>query len=271
MKKLLIFIATITTISSCSNDIDKEITTDVQVEANEIFEISLAIEESLRFALYSFDDFKNNGSTSILGCPLIEVSEEDMNVKLTFVAIETENCTTKKIERTGFIKLSYAGLESDNGLVALEYDDYKVRGKRLEGKRTFEEVVGLGNTRRISESFEDLVITDEDDNTSKVDGNYQYQVQYLNDSISTISSSGNLIGRNKTGRTIKMQQTSPRVYRKECLNEGIVIASSGIETWEISRTPSQSVAHTLTFSQGEACQSTASIRLNDGRVLNFNP
>ncbi|MCH7400618.1 hypothetical protein ACFOUP_11655 [Belliella kenyensis] len=271
MKKLFIFLISIFTTLSCSNDIDKEITTDLQVEANEIFEISLAIEESLRFALYSFEDYKTSGTTAIMGCPLIEWSDDDMSVKLTFVDIETGNCPTKKISRMGTIKLSFEGKSSDSELVTIEYDNYKVRKKTLEGKRTFYESSGIGSTRRVNESFEDLLIIDEDLNSSKISGNYQYQIQYLNDSISNINSNGILTGRNKTGRAIKMQQTAPRVYRKECLNEGLVIASSGIETWEMSRSTTHSVTHTLTFTQLENCESRASIRLNDGRVLNFTP
>jgi hypothetical protein len=75
LQKLLVPILMMLVISSCSTDIDKNITTDLQVEGNEIFNISFALEEAYFFAFQTFDNYMVADTLDIPGCPAITIDE----------------------------------------------------------------------------------------------------------------------------------------------------------------------------------------------------
>lgn len=146
----------------------------------------------------------------------------------------------------------------------LSYINYKIKGNRRFKKST-----SISSSNQWGESFDDLLLRDMFQNGTKITGSYDQRLKIINDTLISFSSSGSLEGRNITGRPLKMTQITPRQYRNICLEEGQVIASSGVETWEIFRTPTRSLAHTLTFSLDSACVSKASLQLSDGRLIIF--
>lgn len=278
MVKNLFFILLLVWATACSNDIDRNITTDLQVEGNEIFNVSLAIEETLFYAFLTLDQYRTAMNDTLTpndslptplvpGCPLIGIDETLKKVTLTFS--EQSNCASQKLKRTGKITLQFVTPNVLESNVLMEYDQYSISTTKIEGSRIFRQTRGAFPQDKRTEIFEDLLIIDEFGSSTKVSGNFEHQLSFQNGAFLEFMTSGNLEGRNLTGRKIKMTQGNPRIYKTECIKKGSVLPSMGLENWEIFRTPTQSLRHTLEYQQETACESKAVISLSDGRTLVF--
>ncbi|AFL82816.1 hypothetical protein Belba_0145 [Belliella baltica DSM 15883] len=254
-------------IYSCTNDIERNITTNLQAEANEIFQTSLALEESLSYVFLSFEDYQDAQTDTLPGCPTILIDEIDKKVELQFTV--NSNCPSQKLNRSGNLVLDFNTINLIDQEVLLSYDNYKIKAFEIIGNRRFTKSASISSSNLWQENFMDLLIVDEFQNSTKISGSYDHRLEIINDTLISFTSSGNLEGRNITGRPLKMTQITPRLYQNVCIEEGQVIASSGVETWEIFRTPTRSLAHTLTFSSDSACVSKASLQLSDGRLIVF--
>lgn len=254
-------------LAACFGDIDKNITTDLQVEGNEAFNISLVLDESMIFAFDSFEDYKNADTTSLLGCPNILIDETEKKVTLEFLG--NRQCVNENnLGRTGKIHLTFTSQSSFNSTV-MEYENYQVRQKKIEGKREFRRSRvsnGLNNTP-LTESFSDLLIRDENGSSSKISGNFEHRRISLNNTNTEIASTGSLEGRNITGRPIAMNRTQAKRFSLTCLKAGFIVPSAGAETWQITRHNNQATSHQLVFSNEAACVSIASMTLHDGRTI----
>ncbi|WP_373494485.1 hypothetical protein [Aquiflexum sp.] len=255
-------------ISSCSGDIDKVITTDLQAEGNEIFGVSLALEESLFFAFQTFEDFKKIDTIPLPGCPEIIVNEVEKKVTLEFSA-ESQCDTNKNLSRSGKINIKYINTNVLETITRIEYEDYKVKGYVIEGKRDFKQIRSLTNPNRRTESFENILIINETGSSTKLKGEAVFNLVYENQVLKEFTSSGSVEGRNITGRPIKMTQTSPKRYIVSCLKSGFVLPGQGTETWQIFRNETQAVSHNVVYEQETDCIKKMTITLQDGRVMVF--
>ncbi|MFD2037679.1 hypothetical protein ACFSKL_22990 [Belliella marina] len=265
MNRLFFPILTLIALWSCTNDIDKNITTNLQVEANEIFRTSLALEESLIYPFYSFEAFQNAPIDTFPGCPDLTVNEILKTVTLDFS--KKASCESQKIERIGKIILEFSNDEEQNETVTLRYEDYKINNAEIQGARTFTKEQGNFNIDRWTENFEELSIIDEFNSSTKISGEFVYNLTSSGDTLSTFTSMGSIEGRNITGRPLKMASTTQRQYSVDCISAGWVLPNSGIEVWEIFRNTNRSTAHTVSFSSEDNCESKARILLSDGRTI----
>jgi len=273
----IIFIFVLAT--ACSNDIDRNITTDLQVEGKEIFNVSLALEEPLYYAFLTLDQYRiamNDGLSAndsllknriVPGCPMISLDETLRKVTLTFS--DQLDCPSRKLKRSGKITLKFISPNVLESNVLMEYDNYSIGKIKIEGNRTFNQLRGIFSQNKRTENFEDLLISDEFGSSTKISGSFEHQLTVQNGNILEYKTSGNLEGRNLTGRKIKMTQTNPRIYKTDCVKQGIVLPGAGLENWEIFRTPTQSLRHNLQYQQVTACETKAIIVLSDGRTLVF--
>ena len=74
MKKSVFFLLLLG-LGSCFGDIEKDISTDLQFEGNEIFNISFSLEESLFFPFQTIEYFRVAESLEIPGCPDVSIDE----------------------------------------------------------------------------------------------------------------------------------------------------------------------------------------------------
>lgn len=254
-------------LSSCYGDIERNISTDLQVEGNEIFNISLVLDESLIFAFDSFEDYKKADTTSVLGCPNILIDEAEKKVTLEFLG--NRQCVNENnLSRNGKIHVHFI-TQSTFTATILEYDNYSVRGNKVSGKREFRKSrmsTGLNSTPFV-EAFEDFMIIDKNGSSSKINGNFEHRTISLNNISTDISSTGNIEGRNITGRPILMNRSQAKRYSITCLKGGFVIPHQGTETWQVVRHTNQSTSHQLIFEREAACQNMATITLHDGRII----
>ncbi|RZS98344.1 hypothetical protein [Cecembia calidifontis] len=268
LQRFLFLALGILVLVSCNTDIDKNITTDLQVEGKEIFHINLGLEDAYYFAFQSLDFYRTVIPDSLPSCPTVTINEAERKVTLTFD--KSANCTSgKKLQRSGKIHLQYLNANALESITRLEYEDYEVRKIKIEGRRDFKQVRSLTNPNRRTEEFEDLLFIDEFESSSRLRGNYEFQLTFLNGRLSGFESFGSLEGRNITGRPITMDPLANKRYLVECISGGMVMPIQGSERWQIFRNATSSTNHTLLYENESGCEIKARVNLFDGRVLIF--
>lgn len=267
MKKYCIFLL-ILIMSSCFGDVDKDISTDLQFEGNEIFDISLSLEESLFFPFQSLDYFRFAESLEIPGCPDVTIDESLNKVSLTFS--KSKDCSNSpSLSRSGKIHLQYISNSLVESTVRVEYENYSVRGIKIEGVREFKRANILLNPNRRIESFQDLFIIDKNNSSSRINGNYTHQLVFLNLILTGFSSTGEIEGRNIAGRSIIMNQTIAKSYNVNCIKSGFLLPGQGSENWQVFRNETQATNHQLVYTLEDQCNAIATITLEDGRLMVF--
>jgi hypothetical protein len=268
MNKIYLFLLFAVILSSCNGDIDKEISTDLQFEGNEIFDISLSLQESLYFPFQTIDYYRMADSLSIPGCPSVTIDELSRKVTLEFT-VKKECVNSLYIPRSGKIHLQYITNTVLESTVSIEYENYIVKGMRIEGKREFKRANSLLNPNRRTETFQDLFIINENNSSSRIDGNITHQLVIQNGILSGFSSTGEIEGRNIAGRPIKMSQTIPKNYNISCIQSGFIMPSQGSEEWQIFRNETQATKHKLVYTLEDQCNAIATVTLEDGRLMVF--
>lgn len=270
MKKISLFLFLVWSLSSCDNDIERKLSTDLQIEGTGIFNVSTVYEESLYFLMLTIEDYRlaHQDSIELPGCPEISINTELNEVVLTFTS--NTDCSSQKLKRSGSLKINFTRTNTFESRRILSYENYKVKDLAIQGTRTVLSSRG-GLPNSFVETFEQIRITNPRGSSSRISGNITHQLQLINRQLTGFTSSGQLTGINTAGRTLTMQSISPRRYTIECLKEGYHIAPQGVERWSVSRGESNSpVIHTLNFELVDTCQSRVSMSLSDGRVLIFN-
>ena len=253
---------------SCFGDVDKDIGTDLQFEGNEIFGVSLSLAESLFFPFQTIDYFRLAESNEIPGCPDVTVDEDLKKVTLAF-SVKEECNNNLSVTRTGKIHLQYISKSIVESIVKMEYEDYSVRGIKIEGSREFKRANILLNPNRRSESFQDLYFIDGNNSSTRLTGNYTHQLVVLNGILTGFSSTGDIEGRNIAGRSVRMTQTVAKSYNINCIKNGFLLPGQGSENWEIFRNETQATIHRSVYTLEGQCNSIATITLEDGRLMVF--
>ena len=251
-------------LSSCQDDVDRTIQTNLPVESRQLLDNSLNISESLFFAILRYGDYQSP-NTIIPGCPTVTFTESTRTVTLNFdtkIACEIKN----QVERKGKIILQY-GLNSPTSSWTLTYQDYQFGEFKLQGVRTFTPKSLI----EIQESFEDLRIISKNEAGTTINGNLTHQISRTLFGINTINSTGEVTGINPVGRSIQLIVDSPRKLEATCIRSGKVYPRAGQESWRISREPGKSVLHSLEYVAKDSCKVDAFAQLSDGRKLLLNP
>jgi hypothetical protein len=266
MKRCFLLLLIILT-AACEGDVDRDISTDLQVEGKEIFRVSLALEEALPFSFYSLEDYQTATPLEILGCPDINVDIQERKVTLTFSS--KTDCMSQRVKRKGKIIIRYITTPQLSRQTHLSYQDYTFNDQPIEGSRIFQRSGLFISSGTWNETFEDLIVYSTTGSSTRISGTFIHQLLLTGGLLNEFSSTGSLSGRNITGRGISMNRITPRRYSNECLQMGRVLSSQGVENWQINRTGATAVSHNLTFSLVEGCNSTAKIILQDGRLMVF--
>jgi hypothetical protein len=252
---------------SCDGEAEKDITTDLQTEGNEIFRVSLALEESQAYAFYSFEEYQRLNSSALPGCPDIAIDTQNRIVTLFFSA--KADCNSQRVKRSGKIVINFITTPQLQLQTHLVYEDYKFNNNPVSGTRVFQRSGFFITSGNWLESTEDLLIYTPAGSSTKITGSFTHNIQLVNGLISEIVSIGELEGRNITGRRITMSRIVPRKYRNDCLLAGRTLSLQGAENWQIFRTNQLAVTHNLVFELVQDCTSTAKIVLHDGRSMVF--
>lgn len=254
-------------ITSCSDDVNKNIETDLTKEAAQFYQLSLISHEHLFFSLYSWEEYQSLATDSLPGCPTITLEEISKKVTLDFDS-ENECSQNERFQRSGKIILDLGLSSTLNPEWDIKFEDYVFESDTIKGQKRF---ITLPNGV-IQESYNDLIV--------KTDNNLSYTYSGIVNHLAirnglrileSVLSDGSLEGINPAGRLFSMNNISPTISQVLCFNSGEVPPNSGEESWTISRGLSKEVNHRLTFKLGQNCETTASMVLPDGRILILNP
>lgn len=253
-------------LSACLGDVEKTLSTDQQAEGTEIFRITQSLEESLFFALQTFEYYKTVAPETLPGCPEVTVNDANRSVSLVFSTNST--CTNNaNTARSGKILLQYIARSVLESSVVLTYDNYLFKGNTIEGLREFRQLTSLVNPNRRTEIFENLIIRNEKKSSSRIHGTFTHQLIFQNALLTQFSSGGSIEGRNIAGRDIKMTPGILKNYEVACILGGSLMPRQGSESWEITHGTGQTFTHSLSYTLLNPCKSTATLKLQDGRVM----
>lgn len=253
--------------SSCQEDADKVIGTDLPQEALQLFETSKAWSESLYFGLLSFEEYQAMDSTSTLpGCPSLLIEDDTKKVILDFNS-ENECDQSGTLTRSGKLILEFSISSTPTANWAMSYDNYSFEGDTIRGIRNF----SSENGNEITEFFNPLTIKTQKDLTTKLTGNLKHTKAPLISNSIGIMSGGTMEGMNPVGREISIDIPFDRLMLTTCFQKNELIPVAGTETWTIGRGVGKQVTHQLTYELIDSCQVAANVLLPDGRQLLLNP
>lgn len=269
MKQYIFLLLYLPVFTSCLSDEEKRLQTDQTFEGEEMFNLSYALDEHSPYAFYAFTFYQDTvNHSAIPGCPSVSINEADYEVVLTFGEGE---CATNRALRSGKLIVSYLDSVPGRGnKVRVGYQDYWVKGLKVEGFRTFHLTDSTATGITLTDSISDIVITDANRSTSKLNGAFVHELFIENASLQYFTTTGSGSGRNLTGRPFVMEINEAKRFTESCLQAGYHVAESGRERWTFERTGTPHVIHTLSFEQAEDCDHTAAIQLDDGGELLIN-
>ncbi|WP_157972164.1 hypothetical protein [Pleomorphovibrio marinus] len=258
-------------LSSCIDPDVRRLQTNQAVEGEELYLISKALDENLYFAFQTFFSYTDSIRVANLpGCPSVTLEDSEQEVLLSFAS---GTCNGSPIMRRGGIRLQYQKSPINNrDLVLISYEDYQTGEASISGLR----VLSLVESSRESRTWEDnalnLEIIYPSKSRAKLDVSFHHIVaqNYLT-GISGFRSTGQLQGRNQTGRKVEMQISQTKQFQGTCLTQNLHRPVSGSESWTIERTTSNAVQHRLNFQQVQDCQTHTLIQLDEGVEMQKTP
>jgi uncharacterized protein YcfL len=267
MKHPFILLLCLSILTACLSEEEKRLQTDQSFEGEEMFSLSYSLDEHVAYAFRSLEFYRDTVNQSVLpGCPVVTINDVSNEVVLTFGGAE---CPTNKPLRTGKLILSYTSdtLANENQQVAIRYEDYWVKGVKVDGRRQLHSVDSAAADLALLDSISDFVITDANRSTSKLNGVLLHELFMEADSLRYYTTTGSGAGRNLTGRAFTFDINQEKHFSSSCVQGGDLVAESGKESWTFERTAARNVIHTVNYQQAEDCSHTAQIQLDDGREL----
>lgn len=269
MRKLILgLIVLIPILISCGEEEDKDITTDMSIEASQLFNISKVWNESLYFAMISWEDYQLQDSLKLPGCPQISINDNTKEVTLNFLASTTCD-QAGEYGRSGKLIIKYNQLVSiSSRMWTMEYEDYFFGTNSIKGIRTF----SSDDSLQVSENFTEIIEKTENDLSSIFHGKFIHTKSYVADSLTAFVSLGRIEGRNAAGRDFEITMDSPVKHNISCYQQNLILPYSAKENWAVARAGSSEANYILTYeSQLEECKVFANAILPDGRKLLLNP
>lgn len=266
MKNLLFFSFILLFYTSCTEDVSRNINTDLIQEADQFFSFSEALNESSYLANISYSDYFRISSEDLPGCPTIIRRTADRIIELDYT--NSQDCDQQnKKPRKGKIILDFALSNIPDLSWTLNYEGYSFDSTKIEGIRKFSNPSFGENT----ETIENLRIELENKLGFIVSGSFSYSVSRLSLRPFALSMRGRVEGTNPAGRDFTLAITKPKEQLFSCFSQGWELPQSGNESWIISRSPSRSLDYLVRFENMEGCNPIVISTLPDGRTLQLNP
>lgn len=268
---------------SCEEDEDKVIQTDLSTEADQLFSISKDWNESLYFAMISWEEYQKMDTLSLPNCPDILLDEYAKEVTLDFIS--SSLCLQSgDYERSGKLIIKFdTTVQSPTNKWTMKYEDYRFGSNTLEGIRNF----SSDDSLLISEEFTDLVEITENELSTEFSGKFLHTKSYVSDSLTTDSlttdslnfrllksftSIGSVQGVNAAGRDFEIIIDAPVSHSISCYQQNEIVSYTGKENWIVSRSGNSEVFYSVTYEQlVDSCKVAVNAILPDGKKLLLNP
>jgi hypothetical protein len=252
---------------SCVEDEEKVIQTDLPTEAAELFSIADDWNESLYFAMISWERYLQLDTTGLPGCPTILIDEKTKKVTLDFLP-STTCIQTGKYKRSGQLIIKFDTIAvSPLKKWTMEYDNYFFETNSLSGIRKFSST----NEINVLEEFTDIIERTEKDLKSEFSGTLQHTKGWVADTLSSFTSSGKISGINAAGRDFELTTASEFLYSVSCFQQNEILPKMGKANWLVCRGINSSVTYSVTYeSLIEDCKVAVNAILPDGKKLLLN-
>ena len=246
---------------SCSEDVERQIQTDLTIESQQLLNTSLAWGESTYFGMISWGTYQTLTSAQLPGCPLISLDLEARKVTLDFD--QSAECNQAgPWKRTGKIQLEFTNSSLIQGEVVMIFNEYTFGGIQLKGTKVFTRK----DLRNFSEKSDQLILTDSKKLSHYLDIQTNHLASFINLRPLGYISTGKIQGTNPAGRTFTIELGQGRPYLSACLESNWAIPISGQETWEISRDGNRLANYAIQYAADSACRATILAILPDGRT-----
>lgn len=253
-------------LASCTEDVSRDINTDLTQEADQFFHFSEALSESSFLGNISYTEYFRITSEELPGCPTIVRNTGSRTIELDYSA--AQECTqVNKSVRTGKIILDFAQSNTTNLSWTLSYQDYSFENVKLEGTRHFKNTSFNEN----EETFDNLSIVLDNNLGFSTSGSFNYSVAKLSFRPFALSTRGRIQGTNPAGRDFSLVITESKEQLFSCYRDGWELPQTGMETWVVSRGTTNGLNYMIKFEANEACDPTVISTLPDGRTLQLNP
>ncbi len=266
MKKYLTPLLVSLILASCSEEVSKDINTDLTQEADQFFSFSETISESTYLGNISYAEYSKIVSAELPGCPTIILSPDSRIITLDY-SLSQECEQENKIPRTGRIVLDFTLSNSESPSWSLAYDNYTYKGFKIEGIRLFE---GLSMTEN-QEIFENVRVELANYLSFRVDGELSYSVSRSDLKPLALKIRGKIEGKNPAGRDFLLLVTTAKEQHFECYGSGWDLPQTGRESWIVSRSETADLEYEVDFQSTEICNPVVVSTLPDGRTLQLNP
>ncbi len=252
---------------SCEEDEDRVIQTDLFLEAGQLFNSSKVWNESLYFALITWDEYQQIDTLSLPGCPEISIDENTKEVTLNFLS--GADCPQAgKYVRSGKLVIKFHSTAvSPTKKWTMEYVDYFFGKSSIKGIRTF----SSDNSLLVSEDFTNIIKKTDQELNTEFSGKFIHTKTLINNTFSSFTSVGRIKGINAAGRDFEINIESPLRHMLTCYRQNAILPNTGKENWFVSRGGNSEVNYTCTYELLEDCIISATAILPDGRKLLLNP
>lgn len=266
MKNPFFYFLTLLIYTSCTEDVSKNINTDLTKEVDQFFQFSEAISESSYLANISYSDYFRITAEELPGCPTITRKIENRILELDYS--NSQECDQpNKTPRKGKIILDFSLSNTPEMSWTLTYEAYSFGTTKIEGVRNFSNLSFGENIERI----ENLKIELEKNLRFTVSGSFSYSVARLSFRPFALSTRGRIEGTNPAGRDFSLVITQAKEQFFSCYRQGWELPQTGSETWLISRGNSSGLDYIVNFATTSGCDPTVISTLPDGRSLQLNP
>lgn len=266
MRKTFLLLFFLPLFNSCTEDVSREINTDLTREAAQFFQFTEALSESNYLGNIAYQDYFRLTSKDLPGCPTMIRSLNSRIIQLDYsnpVDCEQEN----KNLRSGKITLDFSLSNSTNPSWTMTYEDYIFEGIKIQGSKRLK-TISLTETQ---ESFDNLRVELSGNLGFSVSGTFTHTLTRENFSPYGLSTRGKIEGKNPVGRDFSLITNASKIQLFSCLKKGWILPQSGSETWVVSRGSGGSLEYKVSFESGVQCNPVVITTLPDGRTLQLNP
>ncbi|MDO6436599.1 hypothetical protein Q4534_04240 [Cyclobacterium sp. 1_MG-2023] len=255
---------------SCNLDINKDLQIDQSFEGEEAYWVSKILDEHIYLSFYDFAVYSNTEFTdSLPGCPTISIDNEQYSVTIDY---DNPSCEDGSTDRQGKLQFQYSSVNNNvNTTIKITYDGYQTSSNTIEGYRLFQVTNKTTSELVLQESSDSLLLKDENESSTSLALNLEHAGKIQNNVLTEIKSSGALTGRNWGGNQIEAVILKPKVISQTCLTQVDFYTVSGEENWTIKRSENSQVTHQLTYSNTEGCETTTTIKLDEGVTMVKQP
>lgn len=266
MKNYIFLVSILLSLSSCSEDVSRNITTDLTQEADQLFRFSEALIENSYLGNISYSDYSRISSDQLPGCPTITIKAAERIVELDYT--NTLECEQgNKSPRSGKIILDFPDSSTSEVIWTMTYAEYFFKGTKIEGVRNFRNPAFGEN----NETIENLRIQVEKNLGFTFSGSFSYSIARLSSKPFALSTRGMIEGTNPAGRDFSLIITQAKEQLFSCYGDGWELPQSGNETWIISRSFSTGLEYRVDYQTNDGCNPSVTSTLPDGRSLQLNP